>query len=326
MSIDVIREHAEIVIENTLAMKAEEWLAKRREGVGGSDAAAAVGLSPWDTQYSLWADKRGLVGPKKVTDPMKWGTRFEEPIGLGFAEDTGIAVTRYPVMLRSKLYPWAQVNLDFLTADASGVVECKNIGRDFEKEWDDGNVPDHLGLQGQHELAVTGLDYLWFAAVISGNVPRYIRVERNQSLIDDLMEQERVFWELVVANTPPAVDGSAATKRALAEQFAHPTKGGVEDVDTPVMRDLVERHLALKADEKYVEAALDTVDNQIRAILGNAEIGLVGDKPAVTWKSQPDTRISPDLLREKYPEIAAECSITKPVRKLLIPKHSPFRV
>lgn len=324
MSIETIRDHADIVIDNTANTTRREWLDLRTEGIGGSDAAAAVGLSPYESPYSLWASKTGLVGEKEETDPMRWGNRLEEAIGMGFATDTGIEVVRYPVMLRSKQYPWAQVNLDFLTADGEGVVECKNVGLYQLDSWEDGKVPGHYGLQGQHELAVTGLDVLWFAALIGGQNPRYIKVERNQTLIEDLMEQERQFWELVKANTPPAIDGSEATTKALKEQYAEPAEGSMVEVDPVVMTELLRTRADLKADEKYTKARLDVVENSIRSILGDAEVGTVEGVPAVTWKVSHVTRVSSDKLREKYPDIAEECSTITAQRTIRVPKNSPL--
>jgi predicted phage-related endonuclease len=37
----------------------EEWLARRTGYIGGSDAAAALGLSPWKTNVDLWEEKTG---------------------------------------------------------------------------------------------------------------------------------------------------------------------------------------------------------------------------------------------------------------------------
>lgn len=45
----------------------EEWLEDRRRSIGGSDAAALVGMNPCVTPYMLWADKTGKLPPKMTT-------------------------------------------------------------------------------------------------------------------------------------------------------------------------------------------------------------------------------------------------------------------
>lgn len=44
---------------STKNMSREEWLAHRRNGIGGSDAAAVVGMSEYTSPYMLWCDKTG---------------------------------------------------------------------------------------------------------------------------------------------------------------------------------------------------------------------------------------------------------------------------
>ena len=284
MSITAIREHADIVIENTALTTREEWLELRRQGIGGSDAAAVLGLTKWSSPYALWEEKVGNIpSDLEPSNAMKWGIRLEQAIGEGFAEDTGIEVVRYPVMLRSKQWPWMQVNLDFITADATATVECKNVGLRMADEWEDGNVPDHYALQGQHELAVTGQDTVWFAVLIGGQEPRYVKVERDQALIETLAEEERIFWEMVKANTPPAVDGSQATADALALRYADPEIGSAIDLPLDTLK-LLQRREALKADEKYVKAEILAIDNELKAMLGEKEVGYVNGQVVATWK------------------------------------------
>ena len=44
---------------STRSMSRSAWLAQRRKSIGGSDAAGIVGLSPYATPYTVWADKTG---------------------------------------------------------------------------------------------------------------------------------------------------------------------------------------------------------------------------------------------------------------------------
>ena len=45
-----------------------EWLEARKDGLGASDAAALLGLSPWKTNVQLWEEKCGLVIPEDIGD------------------------------------------------------------------------------------------------------------------------------------------------------------------------------------------------------------------------------------------------------------------
>ena len=65
---------------STKNMPRETWLDVRRKGIGSSDAAAAVGLNPYQSQLELWMHKTGkgdllpAVDPDDETSPMYWGS------------------------------------------------------------------------------------------------------------------------------------------------------------------------------------------------------------------------------------------------------------
>lgn len=285
--LDIINDHAEVVMDNTNTAPKPLWLAKRKEGIGGADAAASAGMSPHESRYHLWDEKLNDY-PDEDNRFMLWGRRLEEPIGYGFAEDTETEVMRFPKMLRSRQYPWAQVNIDFLAPQEPGVVEVKNVGDRLSEEWDDAAVPRHISIQGQHELAVTGLDVVHFAALIGGNDPRYITIKRDQPLIDDLMEIERKFWQLVQDETPPEVDESQSTAKALLRRHNdHENKGTIIDIGDPAklleVDRLLERRAELKLYSKTMAEELDGIENTLKSILGNAETAMCGKTKLYSW-------------------------------------------
>ena len=49
------------VLVDTTNLSRDEWLAYRRYGIGGSDAAAILGISPWRTARDLYYDKLGIA-------------------------------------------------------------------------------------------------------------------------------------------------------------------------------------------------------------------------------------------------------------------------
>ena len=51
----------------------EQWLAYRRTGLGGSDAGAIMGVSPYKSAYAVWADKLGALPPTEDSEPMRQG-------------------------------------------------------------------------------------------------------------------------------------------------------------------------------------------------------------------------------------------------------------
>lgn len=61
----------------------EDWLAVRKQGIGSSDAAAAVGLNSYKSQLELWLEKTGRntslpkLDPQDEESPTYWGNILE---------------------------------------------------------------------------------------------------------------------------------------------------------------------------------------------------------------------------------------------------------
>lgn len=285
---DTIERHADIVAE-TDTLEREDWLDLRRMGLGGSDAAAVLGLNPWRTPYTVWADKTEQIDHDDNPNMrMRCGQLLEPVVGTLFAEETGIEVQRFPWMLRSRQWPWMVVNLDFVCDSPQAALEAKTTDARNAWQWQDAEggatVPDSYMIQGQHELAVTGLDRVFFGALIGGNDFRVVEVHRDPYLIENLVEAERKFWELVEDVKPPAPDGSDATSKAIREMY--PTSDPGLRVVLPERAQEVLTNLA-RAKVAYAEAETEkkAYENQIKAMLGNAELGVLNGQVAVTWKS-----------------------------------------
>ena len=63
-----------------------EWHAARAAGIGGSEVAPILGLSPFESRFSLWHRKAGRIAPVDVSPEMEWGTRLEPAIAQKFRE------------------------------------------------------------------------------------------------------------------------------------------------------------------------------------------------------------------------------------------------
>ncbi len=66
------------------------WDKLRATGIGGSEAAAAMGLDPWMSPFALFSIKAGLVEPRRAGKAAEWG----KPSGTRERSSTGIAARR----------------------------------------------------------------------------------------------------------------------------------------------------------------------------------------------------------------------------------------
>ena len=315
-TIDKIEENAEVVVPDTNAISREEWLGLRTLGIGGSDAPAALGLSPWKSPYALWAEKRGSGYEVEQSEVMFWGQRLEEPIGMAFGEVENLEVAPYKAMLRSKEWPWMVVNLDLIAEDLAP-VEVKNVGQWSGRHWEDDAIPEHYAIQGLHELAVTGLERVHFPVLVAGQELQVRTLERDEAMIQDLVELERRFWERVQSGAPPAVDGHPETGAILASLYADTNPGAVVQLPPEVLTWGLERK-ALIAQRDDLDERIRAYENGIKAALGEAEVGKVGEKVVATWKPQTRKGVDTTRLQVEHPELAEQYRTQTTFRRLLI--------
>lgn len=213
----------------------ETWLAARRDGIGGSDVPAILGLSRWSSPRSVYLDKKGRPD-REPTWRMMIGTALEGSMLAYFTAHTGIEHQRVG-LLRNESRPWMQVSLDALTDDG-GIAECKWVGWRMADEWDDGQVSDHAELQAQWGMAVTDRDHAWAIAAISEDEPVFRRIERDQALIDTMIERAERFWvENVLAGVEPPL--TAMDLAPIREEW--PTVERVYALGDPVHAAAIER-------------------------------------------------------------------------------------
>jgi putative phage-type endonuclease len=287
-----------------------QWLGARRKGLGGSDASTVAGVNPYNSQYALWLDKTGRGREKEQTDAMEWGLRLEPAIAQWFTDTTGIPIRRAGLM-QSIANPFQQVSLDGMTADG-GICEWKTTSWRTEdaEVWLDGDVPDHAELQTQHGMAVTGRSHAHVAVLIDGRTPLKKVIERDDELIDILTDLERRFWfDYVLADVEPPVDGSKATTDALKARYASASTKIVSAGRE--VAELREQLQAAKQAVKDATARADTIGNVLRAKCGTAtDLAVMGE---ILVTLHQNGTFSQSRFASDHPELAEEFTTTATV-------------
>ncbi|GMV44033.1 MAG: hypothetical protein AMXMBFR64_57490 [Myxococcales bacterium] len=295
----------------------EQWLELRTAGIGGSDAAAAAGVSEYRSRVYLWADKTGRIPPREQTEPMEWGHRHESAVLQAFADrHPELSVLRVGASLRHSNIPWCLANLDGLARDSGGehvLVEVKTGGEYMKRKWK-GGVPADYYWQVLHYLAVLGprVRRAYVPVLLGGNHYEERIVERDEEAIAWLLEQEREFWGYVQAGEMPPVDGDESTSEALAKMWAESSPDVVRLPDRALQ--LIQDREAIILEQKTAERARSAVEAELKTLLAESERGSVG-RYLVRWPTISATRIDTKKLQSKYPTIAAECSVTSTHRR-----------
>lgn len=300
------------------------WLAIRRRGIGGSDAAAICGQDPYRSALEVWLDKTGaLPDDDRDSEAAAWGRILEGVVAYEVQARTGVVLSEVHSVLQHPDLPWQLANVDRVATDdiGTGIYEGKTAGVFAADGWNDGGVPDKYLLQGMHYLSVTGLPWLLFGALIGGQRLEVRRVERDDELIAHLTTLEAEFWGLVEAGTPPAPDGSAACTDLLAHLW-DVTPGAVRTLDPADVLPLIEARAEAAAVEKAAKAAKAEAENRLKALIEDAEEAVDPDgRRLFTWKTQSRTGLDLEAAERVHAELHAPRQIaTTTFRVLRIPK------
>ena len=303
----------------TKQMPREDWLAVRKQGIGSSDAAAAVGLNPYKSQLELWLEKTGRDSSLPKLDhndeesPAYWGNILEPIVATHYTKRSGHRVRRINAVLQhpDPKLPWMLANIDreVIGTDNVQILECKTAGINGARLWKEG-VPEYVQLQVMHQLAVTGKQAADVAVLLGGQHLEIHRIERDESMIARLIDLERLFWDYVVSDTPPPADGTASADAAL--RCLYPEDNG-QTLDFSQQTELASTYLELKAVRQRI-AQQETREAQLKQFLQQAMGEATRAEFAegyISWKKSKDS-IGLDVeqmlkdkpyLQARYPKI-----------------------
>lgn len=290
---------------DTRNMSRLDWLRLRQSGIGGSDAAAVLGLNKWRSPLDVWSDKVTAVQDSEAGEAAYWGMVLEDVVAKEFAARTGLSVRRRNFMLRSIANPYMLANIDREIVGEAVGLECKTASAYRREEWSGEEIPVEYIVQCQHYMAVTGYAAWWIAVLIGGNTFVYKRIERDEEIIAMLLEQEGRFWrDYVVPKVMPPADGSEACTKALGELYPY-SNGASVDLDSE-SETLLTKRQRLKERLEALDKEINAIDNTIKAKLGEAESGRAKGF-LVKWPSVTANRVDSKLLKSDYPDVYQAC-------------------
>lgn len=286
----------------------KEQLEVRLSMITGSDAGAIEGTSPYTSYYQAWAKKtRRVVDTFLGNNKTELGTWLEAFAVKKYEEHSGKKCRRSIRTLRHKRYPFIGGHIDRLVeGDPNRGVECKAVTADGMGKWFDQDdelmVPAYYVSQVKHYALVTGRMIWDFAVVFTDGRrdPFFTTIEFSQADLDQYLERCIAFWSYVDSDSPPDVDGSAATAATLKQEWRESDPGMVKVASKEVMQYLKERsgHKAMR--EAY-EAHIQLLENRLRNFLQEADtIVAPTGEVLCTWKQtkKGDRRFNFNYRRE----------------------------
>jgi len=190
----------------------DKWLEERLKDITSTEASALLGLSPYDTAFSLYHRKREKnVVTDSASERMTWGTRLESAIAKGIAEDRSWTIRPMTEYIRDKENR-VGASFDYFIESEDALLEIKNVdAMAFREGWivEDGEIleaPPHIEIQVQTQMHVADKDTAWIGALVGGNSVKLIKRHRDPEVVNHILHQAYKFWTNVDSNIAPQVD------------------------------------------------------------------------------------------------------------------------
>jgi putative phage-type endonuclease len=268
---------------STKDLQHDDWLDWRRKGIGGSDVSAICGMNRYRSPMAVYLDKIGDLPPIEDNDAMYWGRTLEDIVAKEFSIRTNLRVRRENKMLQHPDHDFMLANVDRMIVAQNAGLECKTANEYAKDDWTGEAVPKEYALQCHHYMACTGSDRWYVAVLIGGNKFEWRVIERDDAIINSLIKIESNFWNNhVVPKIPPAFGAHDETLLGQMYPTSIPTKSVELGPDA-------HKIIAAVYDSKNrLEAAkydFEDSKNQIKGMMGDAEVAWYMTEPVFTWKS-----------------------------------------
>lgn len=267
----------------------------RANGLGASEIAAVVGISPYGDAWQVYATKKGLIR-REQTEEMFWGKQLEPVIARVFATRMGVEIEWCDQRIAHSLRPWQFASPDAFVLgsnrERTGILECKTASLHNAGEWDrerddaDG-VPDYYVVQVQWQMSVCGLTHAYVAVLIAGNDFRIYRIDHDPVLEEILVEDgEAFFRKHLMAGEPPPIGGSELAREYLKRRYPREREKLREA--TPDEVSLLNEYATLRDMLDGFDGRRDEMENELKIRIGEAEGLTWGENRKLTWKKVKD--------------------------------------
>ena len=310
-----------MVIAKTKDMDKKDWLMLRKNGIGGSDAGAVCGLNPYVSPLEVYFSKtcEGIDEGAPDNEAMREGRDLEDYVARRFMEASGLKVRRANVMYASREHPFMIADVDRLvTGRENGItgLECKTASPYSAEKWKDGKIPAHYIMQCYHYMAVLDAQSWYIAVMVYGREFKYIKLERDEEIIQQLIRIEENFWNHnVMARVMPEPDGSDAAETFINRHFAESRK----ELSIPLkgFDEKLRRRDEITGIINQLNTEKKKIEQEIKTYMDEAEYA-ENENFLVSWKNSITNRIDTKRLKEEMPEVYTKFLNTIKNRKFIV--------
>ena len=248
----------------------QSWLENRLLDVTSTEVSALFNLNPYMTEFELYHQKREkIVINIDDNERMAWGRRLEDSIAREFAARNKFKVESFDVYMRN---PETRMGSSFdykITSEKEPMIlEIKNVdAMQYRSKWiehDEQTIepPEHIGLQLQHQLEITGYNVGYIVALVGGNTMKVVRSERDPRIGKLLRGKVENFWERIKLGVPPDVDYTRDAQYIMKNLCNQADAGVTLEADEEMDR-LVDDYYAINKEYVSLGKTKDSIKAQI---------------------------------------------------------------
>lgn len=282
-------------------MDRNEWLEERRTGIGGSDVGVILGVNKYKSKYQLYLEKRGEYTEEIENEAIYFGNALEDFVAQEFSKRTGLEVIEPKASMVHPEHEFMRANLDRLVVGGNALLECKTASEYVKGDWEGEEIPASYLCQVFHYLAVTGLDHAYIAVLVGGNKFVWKRIERDEELINIIIDAEKDFWyNHVVPGIPPEIEGSEADTSFVKSLYPEDNGNEIylgEDVDVYLSAISV-----IKDDIDKLSKQQKEYENKVKLLIGENQSALT-DKYKISYKTSKSIRLDTDKIKKEQKEL-----------------------
>lgn len=152
----------------TLEQKSKPWLDWRSQGIGGSDVAAIMGLSPYATREQLLQEKLGFA-KREENYKMRRGDAMEATARI--LAEKHLQMSLFPACAEHDEIPWARCSFDGINRTRRTLVEIKAPNKiTHEKALDWKLLEPYYRVQCQYQMFVANYESCFYCSLSANDI------------------------------------------------------------------------------------------------------------------------------------------------------------
>lgn len=285
-----------------------DWLEFRKQGIGGSEVSAVLGVNPYMTRYQLWRLKKGLDSPQESHFRMKVGNYMEDVIAKLFEDETqreiinssaGYWVAQlvdYPHIFTSPDRTFWISASEKRNQNNKGALECKNTMLPI----DENDIPKHWFVQNQLEIGVSGFEFgsiAWFSRGADFGYNDYLL---DRKFFKYMIEEVDNFWkEYIIGDKIPDPETS---DDVLLMYNCEDLKNSLE-VDSNTFQDYLQL-LEYRQNRMHYSKLEDELLEKLKVTCGEfEELQYMGQTLATYKFGKPSEKFDKKEFKKENPEL-----------------------